>query len=661
MQGLSKGSRVMQSIQTIEQLLDGLSKRRRLNRGLRSAGVGLLCGSLTALLAVIGYKLAPLPASIISWAILVGLVATVGGFLVGFWKRPSMLETARWVDELKCLQERISTAWEYRGLPQSNEWQTLVVNDAVRVLGTIEPRRLLPLRFPREARWGISLALIAAVLNFVPEYRSEAALKSEQEARSLVDAGRQLADLSKQQLEQRQPVLQPTEKALNEVMEFGEKLQQVSATRNEALRDLATLQEKLERQFQNLAEKPALRTLEKAARAPSSGAGPTDLQKRMDALKQALGKAAGQEEAVDQLKSGLEKLKQSAQALPAGDSAEAKAAREKLADSLSDLAQQAKESGIPMASLDEAIDALRNAQTDFFVRDLNTALQELEKLQELGKNLQQLQQEMAKVAKDLAEQLQLGQAKAAQSTLEKMIQQLRSGSLTAEQLQKLLEEVQSASTPAKEYGEVAEHLQRAAEKMAQCKQSGDRPELRQGAAADLAKAAEELDKLLQQSADAEQLAAAMESLSRAQMSLSTGKQFGQCRGTRPVFGKGGKPGKGVGTWADEEGWAQIPEQTQGWDNSGIQQPELDSKGLTDRGEAEHNPALTPTKVRGQMSPGGSMQSITLKGVHIKGQSQVKFTETAAAAQAAAQNALNQDQVPKAYQQSVRDYFDDLKP
>jgi flavin-binding protein dodecin len=55
-----------------------------------------------------------------------------------------------------------------------------------------------------------------------------------------------------------------------------------------------------------------------------------------------------------------------------------------------------------------------------------------------------------------------------------------------------------------------------------------------------------------------------------------------------------------------------------------------------------------------------MPSITLKGVSIKGTSNVKFEEAATAAQTEAQNALNQDQVPRAYQNAVRDYFDDLK-
>lgn len=55
-----------------------------------------------------------------------------------------------------------------------------------------------------------------------------------------------------------------------------------------------------------------------------------------------------------------------------------------------------------------------------------------------------------------------------------------------------------------------------------------------------------------------------------------------------------------------------------------------------------------------------MPSITMKGVSIKGQSKVEFQEMVAGAQSEAQSALNQDQVPRAYQNAVKNYFDDLK-
>ena len=55
-----------------------------------------------------------------------------------------------------------------------------------------------------------------------------------------------------------------------------------------------------------------------------------------------------------------------------------------------------------------------------------------------------------------------------------------------------------------------------------------------------------------------------------------------------------------------------------------------------------------------------MPSITLKGVSIKGQSKVDYSQAIATAQSDAQSALGDEKVPRAYQGAVRDYFDDLK-
>ena len=88
-------------------------------------------------------------------------------------------------------------------------------------------------------------------------------------------------------------------------------------------------------------------------------------------------------------------------------------------------------------------------------------------------------------------------------------------------------------------------------------------------------------------------------------------------------------------------------------------PDQKAKGTSDR-DVEENPALMPTQVKGQFTPGGRMPSITLKGVSIKGTSKVQYEQEAVAAQTDAQAALSQEKVPRAYQDSVRDYFDDLK-
>jgi len=179
-----------------------------------------------------------------------------------------------------------------------------------------------------------------------------------------------------------------------------------------------------------------------------------------------------------------------------------------------------------------------------------------------------------------------------------------------------------------------------------------------GAAQSLAAASKELQKLMQQMGDAQELADTLDAMNQASMCLANGKCWRPCKGP-PSFRPGGKPGGGVGTWA-EEGAGWNGESTAGWDNSQVVRPDMDGRGQTDRGEGELNDALKPTKVKGQFAPGGPMPSITLKGVSIKGQSKVAYEEAATAAQSDAQSALSQEKVPRAYQGAVRDYFDDLK-
>jgi hypothetical protein len=265
-----------------------------------------------------------------------------------------------------------------------------------------------------------------------------------------------------------------------------------------------------------------------------------------------------------------------------------------------------------------------------------------------------LQQQMDKLGKDLAEQLKNGQPEAAQMTLNKMTDQLKSANLSPEQLSKLTQEVAKAIDPAGNYGKVAEHLKNASKQM----QAGDKA----AGAQSLADAAKELEKLMQQFGDAQSLQAELDALKQASMCVGTCQGWGKCNKPGGFNPNGNnQPGGGVGTWADESnGWMYDGQFNDRWDNSGIVRPDMDARGLTDRGEGELSDALKPTKVKGQFSPGGQMPSITLKGVSIKGQSKVAYEEAAAAAQSDAQSALSQEKVPRAYQGAVRDYFDDLK-
>jgi hypothetical protein len=303
--------------------------------------------------------------------------------------------------------------------------------------------------------------------------------------------------------------------------------------------------------------------------------------------------------------------------------------------------------------LSEAIAALQQAAPDQVLKDLQVAEVELEKMEKMAKALEKMQLDMQKLGKDLAEQLKNGQAEAAESTLRKMAESLKSSQVPPEQMEKMMKEVSEALAPAKQYGEVGEQMKKAMENM----QKGNKGEAGQN----LKAAADELAKMMGELGDAQSMLASLESLQQASMCIANGQGWGENPGGKGA-GQGRRTGKsksGVGDWTDEDSWA-YPEMVDSWDNTGIERADKDGKGVSDRGDGQLADALAPTKIKGQITPGGPMPSITMKGVSIKGTSKVQVEEMSAAAQSDAQAALNQDQVPRAYQNAVRNYFDDLK-
>jgi len=501
-------------------------------------------------------------------------------------------------------------------------------------------------------RWALLVLALSVGLGFVPEYRSKNFLRKKAEQQVIKEVGRQLADLTRRNLEKRPPALETTQKSMEAVTELGDQLSKKTITRSDALKDLANAADKLKDQLKDMEKDPAFKRLEQTARAPSGNDSQTaaGLQKQIESLQKQIGTPTGNPEGLDKLKKDLQKVQEAAKGLADKNSAGTEAERQKLSESLSALAKQAQDMGLQLPQLDDAIAAMAANQPDMILKDLQAATTDLEKMRENAKTLQQLQQQMNKLGKDLAEQLKNGQPEAAQATLQKMSEQLKSAQLSPEQLQKVLAEVSKAVDPAGNYGKVAEHLKSAAKQM----QAGDKP----GASQSLAAAAKELEKLMQQMGDGQAIMAELEALNKASTCVSTCQGWSKCN--NPGFNpNGSKPGSGVGTWSDASA-AWDGQFSDRWDNSGVVRPDTDARGHTDRGDGELSDALKPTKVKGQFSPGGQMPSITLKGVSIKGQSKIAYEEAAAAAQSDAQSALSQEKVPRAYQGAVKDYFDDLK-
>lgn len=641
----------MSEIQVIESALKRAAIRRRWACALRGLWLGLLVGGVITLLLLGLYHVVPVP----FWVVQAGAVAPIPclliGFLAGGWHKPDLKQVARWVDNRRRLQERLSTALEVADESEKGEWRNLVVSDAAEHAKNLDPRQLLPFKLPNATRWALVVLVLAAGLGFVPEYRSKAWRQKKTDERNIKEAGRQLAELTRHSLEKRAPVLEPTRQSLSAVTNLAELMTTKTLTRSEALKDLANVAEQLKDQLKELGKDPGLKRLEQAARSGSGNDSQStaSLQKQIEEAQKQLGRPTGNPDAIDKMKKDLEKLQEAAKGLADKNSPAGDAERQKMSEALSALSREAQDMGLQLPQIDDAINALAQNQTDLFLKDLQAATADLEKMRELAKNMQQLQQQMEKMGKDLAEQLQNGQPEAAQQTLQKMISQLKSANLSPEQMQKLMSEVAKAVNPAGNYGKVAEHLKQASKQM----QAGEKG----NAAQSLAAASKELDNLMQQLNDAQQMQATLDALKEASMAIGTGQGWQMAR--RPNYGEGGKPGSGVGTWADDNA-AWDGQMSKGWDNSGIVREDEDPRGHTDRGEGELTDALKPTKVRGQFSPGGQMPSITLKGVSIKGTSKVAYEEAATAAQTDAQSALSQEKVPRAYQNAVKDYFDDLK-
>lgn len=646
----------MSELQLIQTTVQRAGRRRRLLRAWQAFWRGFLLGGVLWLLALGAYKLLPLPVTTLLYAGFAAAACALIGLIVGAWRATTALQDARWVDDRQQLRERLSTALELAQTDRRGaDWQQLVLADAARHASTVDVPRLLPFRLPHVARWTLLVLALGAGLGFVPEYRSQAYLQAQRDKDVIRETGRQLADLTRRSLERRTPAREATRETLKNVAELGDQLMRNPLQRSEALRELGKAADQVQQQTRDLIHNPAARQIEKSNPSGSRGDPSTaeELRKKMEELQKAMGNKEAKADAMDQLREQLQKSMQAAASMPNKDAANFQEQKDSLSQALSSLSQQAQELGQPLPSLEEALAALDKGQIDQVLKDLQVAEKDLAKMAEMARALEKMQQQMQQMGKDLAEQLAQGQAEAAYATLKKMERQLQSAGLTPEQLEKLLAEVSKAIGPASPYGEVAKYLREGAQQM-QGKNAT-------GAAQSLAKAADELAKLMQDLADAQDLAATLDALKRAQMCVGNGNCWGTNPGSGPPrAGKGKKFGPGVGTWAEESGWSDIPEQQNGYDNSTVQRPDTDARGLSDRGEGELSDALQPTRVKGQMNPGGPMPSITLKGVSIKGTSKVAWQEAVTTAQSEAQSALSQDRVPRAYQGTVKEYFDDLK-
>lgn len=628
-------------LDTVTQRVGETARRLRLRRGWETAWTGSTW-SLALLIAGVGiHKFLPL-----SQPILVGIASLPGigagvGFVLGWTKAIGPDTAARWLDARLGLHERIATALEIPPQGPVEAWHLLVVRDAAARCRDVEIRHLLPLRLPPIARWTAVLATMLGALLLVPEHRRPARVQARQETEAVRSAGRHLSEVTRKTLGEPRRPAEPIRKELEQLEALGDRLQQASLTRDEALREVSRAADRLREQGLGLARNPTLQRLGKAARAggpdtgrprtegPESGTNPgtneaESLRQKLDSLQKAA------QEAADGMKSGTAADRQPG-----------------LATATEQLLETARELGLDLPALGTALEHLRDLRVDQFLKDLDTASRDLDQLAERARS--QAGAEVGQAGRDLGQQLARGQIDAAIASLErleKMMQETRPGDSGRREG---TEELRSALPSAEGYGEVAQHLQRALDQS-----NGRNPAAAGKELSDARKALEALRADLQ---DLQSLRSAMTALGKARQGLSGASGEGGGKGTG---GRSRGRGRGgFGDWAEDDPWRLPEEIAESWDNSGLSRGDKTARGRSDRATSLPE-SLTPTRARGQFQPGKAMPSITVKGLNLRGETRVGYSEAVEAAQSEAQSALSEESIPKAYRNAVRDYFDDLK-
>ena len=622
-------------------LINGARQTLRLRHSWNGLWRGFLYGAAALALCIVIYKVAPVPPEILYFGAALCLVIPVAALIYGFSRPVTLEQAARYLDAKAGSAERFATFLEFQ--KSQRDWLPKIEAETSAAAAQAQSAALWKPSLPQVARYVMLVLAVTATLGFVPEYRSKKYLAKQQEQQNLKDTGEQLALFARRTLENKPPALPTTRQALEQISELGTNL--ATLTQADALKEVSAVKNALEEKLKEMQQAPPLKPLKSDDRQSLDPTAAREQQRTMKELEAALGKNTP--ESISNLKSDMKSLQDLARKAAADpNSAEAGQA----GAAMEALAQKASQMGVSPEGLAEAIDAFKSGKFDQAAAKLDAAMREMEKMQAMAEALQNMKKNAVASSSSLPEQIENGEGDAARQRLTDMMQKLSSGSASPQEISKMMEEVAKAAAVSKDYEKLAKHLQDASKAMSQTQASQ--------AVQQLAEAKKEIENLMQQSADMQALMDNLQALQKAQMAVSTGRSWGECK--NPGFGPGGKPGRGVGTWTDDTGMLEYPEMSELWDNSNINRPDMDGRGHTDRGDMALSDKLDATRLKGQINPGAAMPSVSIKGLHIKGQSSVQYQEAVTAAQQEAQNALNHDQVPRAYQGAVKNYFDDLK-
>ncbi|HCB97665.1 MAG TPA: hypothetical protein DEP78_05330, partial [Verrucomicrobiales bacterium] len=256
----------MQDRVFIEAKLRETSKRLRLQAAWHAAWKAFLTGALIWVATLVIFKCFPIKAH---W---LGIVAFLWATLPlaawsFFWLKPiPLMDAARWLDHHARLQERLASALEMD--PQS-PWSSLVYRDARKGVTPTQLRELMPFQLPRQARMSVWILALGAALGWFPEYRSNAYLEQVAHEQRMETAGKKLVEFVRREIKNPPPLAESAKESLQALEALGDVLSKAQLNRQNALKEVASVRENVEKEMQRWGENPAIKRMQQAARSPS--------------------------------------------------------------------------------------------------------------------------------------------------------------------------------------------------------------------------------------------------------------------------------------------------------------------------------------------------------------------------------------------------------
>lgn len=585
----------MESLKKIHDLVRFTRLRLGINRFFSQLSLLLLIAASAGLLGTVLERTLALGLPLLPAYVGLGLAALLAAVGSAVLTCESSVQAAVKIDRQAGLAERISSVLLLEKVHFSSPWAVAMRADALRVVTDVRPRQAAPFRAPPSLGW---MFLVLALAGGVYFWLPQWDLLGKQTAQ-------------KEQVRKEQELTQAREQLKKQLAEIDKRLPDKDLLKG--LDPLADPQTEIKLNNPEKLRAEAVKRLDQL-KDKLETAKDADKFKALEGLKQMLGQLKKEPKATE----SANKL---SKALQEGDFKQAKQAVQELEETLArekteNKKEKSKQAGEDLEKLAREISQLAKRE------DVQQALKNS------GLNEEQIQHALDTLSK---------------RDLDQLAEELKKAGLSPERCEKLLEKAKEQLGGEERLKKLCDKLQEAAK---QCKNGkSDQNQQVQPGEGDSESAMDDVEnELSDMEAMDQQLNDIESALNQAEQAQ---EQMAEGEGGSGGMGEGGEcEGDGLGQNGDKEGAKK------GGYKAGI-----GMGGANPQKEAPHSSEKLKTKTH--QNTGAVLKRWSEDGVQIKGEAKAEFTNVAEAAQREAAEAVNKDQIPRQYQNAVRDYFSGL--